>query len=195
MDVEEKDQRLNELRQALANLPEPTTPKLDNQLFDFTKFDISSIPALTTLDLSQLTATSIPHANTAGSGTGIGSLNSGSATVYTLGGGGGGGGTGAAGITYHSPNVWSTTGTHTSWTNPGRVQISADDVILGDKSLVKILDTIEQRLGILNCDHELEKEWEDLCELGIRYRQLKQNIDEKLKTFNTLKQQTPGVAK
>jgi hypothetical protein len=49
------------------------------------------------------------------------------------------------------------------------------------------LDRIEQRLGILDCDEPLEAEWDKLRALGDEYRQVKQHIEDKMKTFETLK--------
>jgi hypothetical protein len=49
------------------------------------------------------------------------------------------------------------------------------------------LDRIEQRLGILDCDEQLEQHWDKLKALGDEYRELKQHIEDKMKTFETLK--------
>jgi hypothetical protein len=62
-----------------------------------------------------------------------------------------------------------------------------DDITLKGKSLSKILDGIEQRLAILSVNTELESDWEELKELGDRYRELEAEIIAKQTMFNTLK--------
>jgi hypothetical protein len=50
-----------------------------------------------------------------------------------------------------------------------------------------ILDSIEQRLGLLKCREDLETEWSELRSLGDQYRAMVKNIEEKTKMWETLK--------
>ena len=102
----------------------------------------------------------------------------GSGAVYSITAGGGGGGSGMV--------------TNGNWANPyattsGNVNIDAEDIKLRGKSLMASLDRIEQRLGILDCDEQLEQHWDKLKSLGDEYRKTKQYIEDKMKTFETLK--------
>lgn len=54
------------------------------------------------------------------------------------------------------------------------------DIKIKGKSLTDTLDRIEQRLGILHPDEELEEIWTELKELGDRYRELIKNIPEEI---------------
>lgn len=183
MDTTE-DARLEELKSALANMPlQPDSAKVSEPVSWLDSLDISALPALTSIDLSQFTNTpnTAPSANA--------SLNLGTpvttttgTAIYTLGGGGGGG----SGVQYHYPNV--TTGAGVTWSGaPPITTITADDVVVKGRSIVQALDRIEERLGILDCDEKLEKDWEALRDLGVEYRKMKQRIEDKMKTFNTLK--------
>ena len=54
------------------------------------------------------------------------------------------------------------------------------DIKIKGKSLTDTLDRIEQRLGILHPNEELEEIWTELKELGDRYRELVKNIPEEI---------------
>jgi hypothetical protein len=95
-----------------------------------------------------------------------------------------------------SPNSIYTTGTGTSpWAtvNPtsasAKIQLNGEgaDVEVNGWSLVAAVKRIEQRLGLFQPNPELEKEWEDLRELGEQYRQLEQYIKDKQATFGRLR--------
>lgn len=60
------------------------------------------------------------------------------------------------------------------------------DITLGNLSLKSFMENIEKRLAILSPNPILEKEWEELQQLGDRYRALEQQIEEKMKTWNIL---------
>jgi hypothetical protein len=192
MDAEEK---YEQLKQALANTAFDVELKVDASqpkqyqstsgvLQTWSFDDIQALPAITSLDLSALTSADIqawstpntaPFANSSVTLGGSG----GSGAVYSITAGGGGGGSGTI------PNG--------SWAKPyntttsGNVNIDADDIKLRGKSLMASLDRIEQRLGILDCDEQLEQHWDKLKALGDEYRQVKQYIEDKMKTFETLK--------
>ena len=61
------------------------------------------------------------------------------------------------------------------------------DIIINGKSIVKILSSIEERLAILKPNPTLENEWEELKDLGNKYRQLEAEIKEKLNVWKVLK--------
>ena len=94
---------------------------------------------------------------------------------------------------------WYGTGTSPYWsigtTNSASVypytttnnDIHVDDVKLKGKSLSETLENIEKRLNILRVNPELESKWEELKELGDRYRALEADIIEKQKIWDVLK--------
>ena len=61
------------------------------------------------------------------------------------------------------------------------------DLIIGGKSIKAMLEKIESRLAILEVNHQLEAEWEELKRLGDAYRELEKEIHEKMETWNILK--------
>lgn len=97
-----------------------------------------------------------------------------------------------AGLTSTSPyvfaNNWATVGgtINPSLTVKGSAEFE-DDITIKGKSLSKILDGIEQRLAILHPNERLENDWEELKELGERYRELEAEIIAKEEMFKTLK--------
>ena len=60
------------------------------------------------------------------------------------------------------------------------------DVIIDGKSLLKTLQTLEERLNILVPNQELEKEWNELRDLGEKYRKLEQDLVEKTHMWKVL---------
>ena len=61
------------------------------------------------------------------------------------------------------------------------------DIKLKGKSLSEVLENIENRLGILHPNPELEEKWEQLKELSVRYKELEKDIIEKEKLWSILK--------
>ena len=61
------------------------------------------------------------------------------------------------------------------------------DVTIKGKSLTATLDKIEERLAILHPNTELEDRWDELKELGKRYKELEAEIIEKEKVWTILK--------
>ena len=92
-------------------------------------------------------------------------------------------------------------GTTTSWGNitlaePDikgatlKVKGDADfdgEVTIKGKSLTDMLDKIEERLAILHPNEKLEDKWDELKELGRRYKELEAEIIEKEKIWAILK--------
>lgn len=75
--------------------------------------------------------------------------------------------------------------------NSGKIECSGEnaDLILNGKSVKNTLEAIEQRLAILQPNPELESEWEELKDLGQRYRTLEAEIKEKMKVWEILKKE------
>ena len=61
------------------------------------------------------------------------------------------------------------------------------DIDINGKSLMKTLEALEERLNMLTPNPEMEAEWDQLRELGERYRELEQQCREKTKMWNKLK--------
>ena len=104
----------------------------------------------------------------------------GSTVLYGITSGGGG---------ISASSVWTNTTTSSGYTITPPTQqtmsVKGDATFEGDikikgKSLTDTLDRIEQRLGILHPDEELEEIWTELKELGDRYRELIKNIPEEI---------------
>lgn len=62
------------------------------------------------------------------------------------------------------------------------------DIVIGEVSLQKTLEAINQRLAILTPNPELESRWEELKNLAEQYRQLEADILEKEKILQILGQ-------
>ena len=94
-----------------------------------------------------------------------------------------------------TPYTYTTTGT--SFYQPDTtVQINADgmqikeggDIKIGGKSLSEAIDKIEERLGILHPNPELEDRWDELKELRRKYNELEKDLLEKEKMWKILKE-------
>ena len=60
------------------------------------------------------------------------------------------------------------------------------DIKVGDRSLLKTLDAISERLAILETNGKLEAEFDELRLLGDRYRKLEAELKEKMVTWDLL---------
>ena len=105
------------------------------------------------------------------------------------------------------PANWNTSTTYTlgastgtyaiagSTPTPASVKISdsgidmkdGTDLVIGGKSIKNMLEAIEARLAILEPNHKLEAEWEELKRLGDAYRELEKEIQDKMKSWDILK--------
>jgi hypothetical protein len=112
-------------------------------------------------------------------------------------------------ITISSPNVTTTTfngpytigsGAGTGITSPwanyngsGKIKLEGKeaDIEVNGKSLMSMIEQIEQRLNILHPNTELETEWAELKALGEQYRALEQHILDKQATWDRLKAMPP----
>jgi hypothetical protein len=92
-------------------------------------------------------------------------------------------------------NGWANTAVSTSWanSNPGSTfKIAVDAEFEGDLKIKGVnltarLDAIEERLGILRPNNDLEGKWEKLKALGDEYRTLEKDILEKEKIWDLLR--------
>lgn len=96
-----------------------------------------------------------------------------------------------------SGQVYTTNGTGgLTWADPNlkgaSIQVKGDaefdgEVTIKGKKLTETLDKIEERLAILHPNPELEDKWDELKELGKRYKELEQEIIEKERVWGILK--------
>jgi hypothetical protein len=100
-----------------------------------------------------------------------------------------------------SGQVYTTNGTNTGWANLSladpdlqgstlSVKGNADfegEVTIKGKNLTDMLEKIEERLAILHPNEKLEEKWDELKELGKRYKELEAEIIEKEKIWAILK--------
>jgi hypothetical protein len=116
----------------------------------------------------------IPYDVTAGAGSTITTSGAGSNIAIT-----GGAGNGST-IAYNNA-TWTTTianGVHIE---------EGSDLTIGDRSLVKFMDQVEERLGILRPNEGLESRWDQLKELRRQYQELEKDLLEKEKIMDILK--------
>jgi len=91
-------------------------------------------------------------------------------------------------------NGWGNLAVSTSWanSNPGstfKVAVDAEfegELKIKGVNLTARLDAIEERLGILRLNNDLEGKWEKLKALGDEYRTLEKDILEKEKIWDLL---------
>jgi hypothetical protein len=71
----------------------------------------------------------------------------------------------------------------------GKLKVNGDDadIQIGEVSLKKFMEDISLRLSIMQPNTKLEKDWEELRELGDQYRQLEKELIEKAQVWNILK--------
>jgi hypothetical protein len=93
------------------------------------------------------------------------------------------------GYTYTSTgtsNPWITYNDHSTLSVSGDADFAGDVRVKG-RSLAEFMEQVEQRLNMLQPNPELEAEWDELRELGERYRELEQRCKEKGEMWNRLK--------
>ena len=100
------------------------------------------------------------------------------------------------GGTNTSPYTFSA-GTNTQpWYNSNastKIRLDGEDadIEINGIGLLKTMQEIQSRLNILQPNVALEKEWEELYELGRKYRELEQHIKDKQATWDRLKAMPP----
>lgn len=73
----------------------------------------------------------------------------------------------------------------------GQISLKGDnaDIDINGVSLKDFMERVESRLGLLSPDSRLEQEWDELRELGDRYRELEKEIHDRMRTFDILKKE------
>jgi hypothetical protein len=188
MDTKEKDYDadavLAELRESLKKINEPATlaPPTDDTITfnNITGYDyginLSNIGAQDTI-----TITSPSYNNTIINGGysfgGFTATGAGTTGTYTIG----------SGASNASP--WATT----SSLGSTKIQLEGEeaDIEINGKSLVNIIESLEKRLNVLVPNPKLEKEWNELKELGDKYRKLEAELKEKGEMWAKLKSMPP----
>jgi hypothetical protein len=61
------------------------------------------------------------------------------------------------------------------------------DITIDGKSIRQFMKSVEERLAILEPNNKLESEWAELKELGERYRSMEQDLLEKARVWQILK--------
>ena len=101
--------------------------------------------------------------------------------------------------------LWTSTGTNGTWSNPtvtmtdstakldqtGTLELKGKnaDLKINGISLTETLEGIQEMLGIMRMDPELEKEFEELKQLGQQYRDLRSKFQDQKRVWDTLKNQ------
>jgi len=101
-----------------------------------------------------------------------------------------------------TPNTAWTTNTTADW-SIGSVTPSATlelkgenaDVVVNGESLMQTLQVLKERLNWLQPNPDMESEWDELRELGERYRELEKHCQEKSQVWNTLKKMPDPLGK
>lgn len=132
--------------------------------------------------------------------TNTGAIGSNSTGVYSVVGTNGtgsniGGGYSVAGTNGTTSFDWA----NVVYTNPSSINSTGTmelrgqnaDIKINGRSLMDAIDALEQRLNILVPNPELEAEWDELRELGERYRELEKKCKEKGEMWKKLKSMPP----
>ena len=101
-----------------------------------------------------------------------------------------------------TPNtVWTTNTADwsigTSTTQSGTMELKGDnaDILVNGESLMQTLQVLKDRLNWLQPNPDMESEWDELRELGERYRELEKRCQEKSQVWNTLKKMPDPLEK
>ena len=109
---------------------------------------------------------------------------------------------GGTGYTYttgttNTTSPWIATGTNINpamtVSQSGSIDIQGQnaDIKINGKSMKTWMEAVEERLNILTPNPELEKDWDELQELGERYRALERKCKEKAQMWAALKKIQP----
>lgn len=102
----------------------------------------------------------------------------------------GSGGSGGGGMSYSFNNpTWTATATDIK---PNSINVNGDAVFNGNiewkgRDMREWFNSVESRLNILQPNPKLEKEWEELAELRMKYVELERKLLEKQQVFDILK--------
>jgi len=172
----DKDAQFAELKAALAdwsaeqNMASQTTTSILNGSHYFESFDFNS---LTTCDIAPITSLDLSSLN----------LNNLSTTSHTINLGG-----------FSTGSLTAATMAPMTVNQNTRIDLQGEgaDIVINGQSLSSWMQQIEQRLNILRPNCELEKDWDQLAELGQQYRELEQRIKERISTWQALNKPMPN---
>ena len=121
---------------------------------------------------------------------GLGAVGSNAHSVYTT------GANGTSALDWSNISIstgWTTTTTPSTISQSGTMELRGEnaDIKVNGRSLMEAIDRLEERLNILVPNPELETEWDELRELGERYRELEKKCKEKGEMWKKLKQMPP----
>lgn len=90
----------------------------------------------------------------------------------------------------HPNTVWSS---NLSTNASGKIQLTGDnaDIEVNGVSLMSVINGLKERLNWLEPNPKLESEWDELRELGERYRALEKQCKEKAEVWKKLKSMPP----
>ena len=137
--------------------------------------DPNSTDIYTTIDYSADTITIDPSACTIGIGAGTNNWT----TMAT----------GAIGASpYTIGGNWATSPYTIGGTASNSISINGEnaDIKINGRSIVDVLDRLEQQMGWLTPKPEIEKEWAELKRLGDEYRAMEADIKDKMKVWDIL---------
>ncbi len=88
-----------------------------------------------------------------------------------------------------SGTTWTLTDAYLNSSPNSKITLDGEDadIEINGRSLMQILDGLEQRLGLLKCREDLEADWSELRALGDQYRAKLAEIENKNKMWDTLK--------
>lgn len=152
------------------------TIKISSTPTGYSSIDYGAIPSISMADLT------------------LGNIaySSGTSTTYTLG----------SGLSPSANAIWTTSGTGPSWNhsaigatiNPSAtISLRGEnaDIDINGKSMKSWMEQVEERLNMLTANPQLEAEWDELRELGDRYRELEKKCKEKAEVWKKLKSMPP----
>jgi hypothetical protein len=89
-----------------------------------------------------------------------------------------------------SGTTWTLSDSYNNISQNSKITLDGDnaDIEINGRSLMQILDGLEQRLGLLRCREDLESDWSELKALGDQYRAMVKSIEVKSKIWEALKQ-------
>ena len=143
------------------------------------------IPTITVDDLNHLSSSVTNDTinwNTTGNWSAVGTIAGGSGSYSPT-----------TGYTYttNTTSPWIANGT--GFNPSGTIEIKGEDadIKINGKSMKTWMEAVEERLNILTPNPELEKDWDELQELGERYRALERKCKEKAQMWAALKKVQP----
>lgn len=142
-------------------------------------FSSMDFGAISSVDLNSISLTSTNAINVGAVGTGM---------PHSIG----------TGTSINWPNtIWTTntTASPVTMNQAGKISLQGDDadIEINGQSLMKMLQSLQHRLGWLQPNAQLEAEWDELRALGERYRELEKICEEKSKAWQCLKNLPPPV--